>query len=249
MEAAFETYGDDTLAAPLIVIVEHATNLIPPPMQATEEDHPWLQTHWGWDIGIADTSRSLIDETSSFGLFSRFSRLICDPNRKPEDGTWIRTDVEGYTPSFNRNIDDAERQRRFEMYHDPYHEAIDQALHKRLDMDRDVLLLSMHSFTPKLGEELRPMEIGVLYDDHEAIAKRVATLFEEEGFVTALNEPYSGFDHLIYSANRHGRAHNLIYLEFEVRQDLIDTPEKAKKVGSRIAKVLHKLQLRRHVRT
>jgi predicted N-formylglutamate amidohydrolase len=57
-------------------------------------------------------------------------------------------------------------------------------------------------------------------------------------FESVLNAPYSGRDGLIYSAQRHGRAHELVYLELEVRQDLIDSPEKALATGRRIARAL-----------
>ncbi len=59
-----------------------------------------------------------------------------------------------------------------------------------------------------------------------------------EGFAVELNAPYSGFDGLIYSARRHGLEHGIEYLELEVRQDLIDTPAAAERVGLRIARAL-----------
>ena len=43
---------------------------------------------------------------------------------------------------------------------------------------------------------------------------------------------------MIYSAQRHGTAHDVVYLELEVRQDLIDTQAKALATGRRIAQAL-----------
>ena len=59
-----------------------------------------------------------------------------------------------------------------------------------------------------------------------------------EGFDTALNAPYSGKDGLIHAARHHGREQGVVYLELEVRQDLIDDAEKADAVGERIARAL-----------
>jgi predicted N-formylglutamate amidohydrolase len=53
-----------------------------------------------------------------------------------------------------------------------------------------------------------------------------------------LNAPYSGKDGLIYAAKRHGSAHQIVYLEIEVRQDLIGSPESAGAIAERIARAL-----------
>jgi len=78
----------------------------------------------------------------------------------------------------------------------------------------------------------------VLFDAHDEPAWRLEGALAEQGFETALNAPYSGRDGLIHSAQRHGTAHDIVYLELEVRQDLIDTRAKALAVGRRIARAL-----------
>lgn len=233
-----EIYGNPDCRGPLVLTCEHATRLVHPPLAPTADDLPWLETHWGWDIGAAEVTREMVRCTDSVAVLSCFSRLVCDPNRDPEDPTWIRTAVEGYPLSFNEDLDDTERERRRRLYHDPFHAAVDAMLRHRLSATRDLWLVSIHSFTPDYMGQLRTMDLGVLYDDFEPHARHLAALLAADGFVTALNEPYSGFDHLMYSANRHGRAHGLHYLELEVRQDLIATDALARGVGRRIADAL-----------
>ena len=131
--------------------------------------------------------------------------------------------VQGHAFSFNRGVDGAERERRRARYFDPYHAAIDRALAARAASGTEVRLCSIHSFTPVYDGCARPMEVGVLFDDHEAHAERLVGALAGEGFAVARNEPYSGFAGLIYSARRHGRAHGVVYLELEVRNDLIAT--------------------------
>ena len=46
------------------------------------------------------------------------------------------------------------------------------------------------------------------------------------------------FQTLIYAAQRHGRARDVVYLELEVRNDLIATPERARVIAPRIARAL-----------
>jgi predicted N-formylglutamate amidohydrolase len=132
-------------------------------------------------------------------------------------------------------MDAAERRRRRERYFDPYHDAIDRSVRARRALGTPVRLCAVHSFTPVFLGRARPMEVGVLFDAHDLHAWRLEGALADQGFETALNAPYSGFDGLVYSAQRHGRAHDLVYLELEVRQDLVDTREKAEAVARRIA--------------
>jgi predicted N-formylglutamate amidohydrolase len=82
------------------------------------------------------------------------------------------------------------------------------------------------------------MEVGVLFDAYDRHAWRLEGALGEQGFEAVRNAPYSGMDGLIYAAQRHGRTHDIAYLELEVRQDLIDTPKKALATGERIAAAL-----------
>ena len=241
---AFEIVGDRHHTRPLVVICEHASNRLPAEFAAQPEDLPWLDTHWGWDPGAAAVTRALIEHKQCVAILSRFSRLVCDPNRHIEEWDWILDEVEGHPLSFNQDLNQQERQRRRQTYHKPYHDEIDACLDERLARGGDVLLLSVHSFTPVLGDEVRPMEMGVLFDRFDSVAHRLASNLRDQGFVTALNEPYDGKDGAIYSAGRHGCRHGVIYLEIEMRQDIIDTPEKVADVARRLATAIDVLQIR-----
>ena len=106
------------------------------------------------------------------------------------------------------------------------------------------MLLSVHSFTPQLGEDVRTMDVGVLFDPYEAVARRFQSEIGAEGLKVALNEPYSGRNGLMYSAHRHGTVHGALYLELEINQALIDTPSGARKMGRVLTRALRRLKLR-----
>ena len=146
--------------------------------------------------------------------------------------------IDGEALALNRGVDAAERRRRREGYFDPYHAAIDRTLRARRARGGEFRLCAIHSFTPVWLGQPRPMEVGVLFDAHDEHAWRLEGALAAEGFEVALNAPYSGKEGLIYSARRHGRAHDLVYLELEVRQDLIDCAEKVGGVAERIARAL-----------
>jgi predicted N-formylglutamate amidohydrolase len=233
----FEVCGDPGAGGPFLFTCEHATNELPE-WAPEPADRPLLADHWGWDIGAADLTRALAGLTRSCAVLSRFSRLVCDPNRDPEEASFVVEAVEGHALSWNRGVGPAERQRRQERYFDPYHGAIDRALRARGAVGGEVRLCAVHSFTPVYLGASRRMQVGVLFDAFDEHAWRLEGALAAEGFAAALNAPYSGKDGLIYSARRHGRAHGLVYLELEVRQDLVDTPAKARGVADRIARAL-----------
>jgi predicted N-formylglutamate amidohydrolase len=241
---AVELAGDRHHTRRLVVTCEHASNRLPSPLEANEADSAWLETHWGWDVGAAEVVRDLVERKASVAVLSRFSRLICDPNRSPAEDDWIRREVEGHPLAFNARLTSEERARRKQLYYDPYHTEIDRCLSERLARGGDVLLLSVHSFTPNFMGEIRRMEVGVLFDRFDAVAERFAGHLEDQGFITALNEPYSGKDGKIFSAQHHGHRHGVIYLELEIRHDLIDSADKVASLTTRLSDALTALQIR-----
>lgn len=219
----------------LVLTCEHASSRLPPPLRCAARDRAWLDTHWGIDIGIDPLARELSRLLEAPALLARFSRLVCDANRPPESPGLILEQVEGHPLSFNRGVDAAERARRLRGLYTPYHDAIDRALAACL-ASGEPALIALHSFTPVLGDDVRTLEVGVLFDEgFGPLARRLADRIRGGGFDVALNEPYSGFRGMIYSGCRHGRAGGVPYLELEVRQDLIDTAPRARAVAERLA--------------
>lgn len=233
----YEIVGDPRAGGPFFFTCEHATRLLPE-WDPEPADLALLEDHWGWDVGAADLTRALVELTGSCGVLSRFSRLVCDPNRAPEEPSFVVGEIDGRALSFNRDVDAAERTRRRQRYFDRFHETIDRTIRARTALVAPVRLCSVHSFTPLYLGRARAMEVGVLFDIHHEHAWRLEGALAEQGFESALNAPYSGLDGLIYSARRHGRTHDLPYLELEVRQDLIDSAEKARAVARRLAAAL-----------
>ena len=104
-----------------------------------------------------------------------------------------------------------------------YH-AYHDALASRIANEQPALLLSLHSFTPRLQSgEPRPWEVGVLYNNDERAARIALPLIGAAGVITGDQQPYSG-KLLNATMNRHGEGTGTPYLGLEVRQNLIDTP-------------------------
>ena len=241
---AAEIIGDRHHTRRLVVTCEHASNRVPAPLQSSEADRGWLESHWGYDIGAAALTRELVARKNCCAILSRFSRLVCDANRASDDPTFIRKDIMGEPLSFNRGLDEAEIARRIKTYHAPYHALLDECLKERVARGGDVVLFSIHSFTPVFKGARRSMEMGILFDRYDPIAQRFAGHLRNVGFETALNEPYSGKNGEMYAMSLHGQRHNVVYLELEVRQDLLSTPEDIVDVAERLCDALTSLQVR-----
>ena len=127
---AYEVAGDPRVG-PFLFTCEHATRRLPE-WEPEPADLRLLEDHWGWDVGAADLARELARLRGCAALLSRFSRLVCDPNRAPDEPSFVVREVAGRTLSWNRAVDDAERARRAARYFDPYHDAIDRALAQRV---------------------------------------------------------------------------------------------------------------------
>jgi len=116
----------------------------------------------------------------------------------------------------------ADREARLSRFHRPYHAA----LADWLATSEPALILSLHSFTPRLetSDAVRPWEVGVLYNKDDRAARIAIPLLAAEGLNVGDNLPYSGRD-LNYTMNRHAEAEGRPYLGIELRQDLVQTAQ------------------------
>lgn len=242
-----------------LLTCEHASHRVPAPLRTNATDRSWLRTHWGHDIGARTFTRELLrqlwrleegqrsapaGQTPALpgeAVLARFSRLVCDANRDPAHPDLVRIHVEGTPLSFNQHLAEAEVMRRVLRFHDPYHQQLAERLALARQAHPRPVLLSIHSFTPVWNRFTRPMDIGVLFDRYDDHAQALASAFSALGLRSALNEPYSGREGLIYAANRHGEEQGVEYLELELNQALILTPGHARALARRLAPAISRV--------
>lgn len=182
-----------------------------------------LRDHIGWDIGAAAVMRETARRLGAPSVASKYSRLLVDCNRDAHEDSLIPTSSDGRQVPGNQRLSKLERRRRIALYHEPYHQRLDRmiARARRSSEAGSVQLLSVHSFTPAMDGRARPFDIGVLFDDHERLARRFGLALKERGLRVRYNQPYSGIDGLIFAARRHGRAHGIPYVELEINNVLL----------------------------
>lgn len=208
-------------SAGVFVTCEHASERLPEPWSWPEPDRRLLGTHWASDLGAADLAREYAARIGTVALLSRFSRLLCDPNRAEHEPSLFRDVAEREPVHLNLDLTLAERESRLTQYHRPFHAAVDRELGGRPGLHT---LLSMHSFTPLYEGQPRALEVGVLFDREDALGEQLVSAFARAGFHVAPNEPYSGKEGLIHSAAVHAERFGLRAVELEVRQDLAVDP-------------------------
>lgn len=230
----FSIYGADRPARWLITC-DHASNFVPPEVNGGDlgigTDN--MNRHIAYDIGILGTSLKLGELLDAPVICSNFSRLVIDPNRGTDDPTLVMRLYDGTLIPANRDVDEAEIQRRIEAYYTPYHDALGALA----DTRQDIIIIAMHSFAPKLnGRAPRPWEIGVL---HTAPGDRFAPplierLREEPDLTVGDNQPYPG--HLPGdSIDRHALPYDRLNALIELRQDLIATEQGQTEWAKRLA--------------
>lgn len=228
-----------------VLTCEHARYAVPRVYAGLGMSASARRDHIGWDLGAHAVQREVARRLGVPWVASRWSRLLIDCNRDLDDPSLIVPQSDGVPVPGNRRVSRAERARRIALYHAPYHAAVDRmvARAKRDNPDAAVQILALHSFTPALGVGgvARDLDVGVLYDAYPMLARRLGRALAARGYRIRYNEPYSGFAGLIYSARRHGNAHDAAYVELELNNALLRTPEGAARLGRDVARALASL--------
>ncbi|MCW3836712.1 N-formylglutamate amidohydrolase [Sphingomonas canadensis] len=207
----------DGPADDLLLLCDHASSHVPADIDLGI-DPRLLDLHIAIDIGAADVTRGLAARLGAPAILGTVSRLVLDLHREPDHPNLVPKSSDGHVIPGNLPIGTEDRLLRF---HLPYHDFIAA----RIAAVRPALILSIHSFTPRLeqGGGDRPWEVGVLYNQDERAARIAVPWLAARGLVTGDNEPYSG-KLLNATLNRHAEANGIPSIAIEIRNDLIRDP-------------------------
>ncbi len=201
----------------VLVVVDHASNNVPSDINLGI-DPALLEEHIAYDIGVANVARYMSETPGYLSILGTVSRLVTDLNRFPDEDGVIPRKSDGVEILGNA-INPAEKAARLDRFFHPYHDRVAALIR---DMD-PVLTLFLHSFTPKLrteSAEVRPWEIGVLYNEYEAASRLAIQFLEQEQLVVGDQQPYSGKD-LHATMKRQAEDIGKAYTEIEIRQDMV----------------------------
>jgi predicted N-formylglutamate amidohydrolase len=233
----FERIASQRSDSPLLFVCDHASNGLPVEYGSLGLSADLFETHIASDIGAAEVTRTLASEFGATAIMARWSRLLIDLNRGPDDPTLVMKLSDGSIIAGNASADATEVERRIETYYAPYHDAVSQEIAALRNLGRIPVIFSIHSFTPVWKGRERPWEIGILWDRDERIAGPLIKGLKRVGFNVGDNEPYSGEleNDCLY---RHGTMLGLPHVLIEIRQDLIASLSAAHALGHRLKAVI-----------
>lgn len=204
---------------PLLLVCDHASRAIPTMLGRLGLDENALDRHIAWDIGAAHLTRALARLLDSAAVLAGYSRLVIDVNRQPGDPQSIVPVSDDLPIPGNQRLSEAAQTARAEAIHWPYHHAVDQAFARLRRIGPEPLFISVHTFTPSLGGDARPWDVGVLWNHDPRVAVPLINLLRRHGNLrVGDNQPYSGRE-LAYTLNLHAGAAGVPHAAIELRQD------------------------------
>jgi predicted N-formylglutamate amidohydrolase len=218
----------------IVLVADHASNAVPADITLGIPER-LMGEHIALDIGTEAIAEILPDKHAIPAHIAAVSRLVCDLNREEDAPGLVPESSDGHLIPGNIGAD---REGRLTRFHRPYHKA----LAAWLAAAEPKLILSLHSFTPRLetSDAARPWQVGVLYNQDDRAARIAIPLLEAEGLMVGDNLPYSGRD-LNYTMNRHAEGEGRAYLGIELRQDLVQTPEAHARWAALLAKIAQRV--------
>lgn len=237
-EEAFRILGTPRFGG-ILVVADHASNRVPDGIELGI-DPALLNEHVAVDIGVSGVAERLAERAGFAAFLANVSRLVCDFNRDQQAPAIIPIASDGHAIPGN-DLSHEEHEARLARFFLPYHAA----LARMLDEVPVSLILSLHSFTPRLAskpEEKRPWQVGVLYNEDDCAARLAIPLFETEGLVVGDQLPYSG-KLLNATMNRHAEADGRPYLGVEIRQDEIADTAGQARWAERLARICNEVAL------
>jgi predicted N-formylglutamate amidohydrolase len=226
-------------ASPFLLLGDHAGREIPRSLAGLGLPQAELDRHIAWDIGVAAYGAVLSRVLNAPFIAQRFSRLVIDCNRDPARPDAIPEVSDGAEIPGNRALTPVARQARVDEVAAPYHAAIAAELAARAARGLPTILISLHSFTPRMNGVDRPWRFGVLHAENSPYSRAVlACLRADFGDVlVGDNEPYK-MDEVDFTIPRHAGSRGLDYLELEVRQDLLADPAGQAQIAAVVAPLL-----------
>lgn len=225
---------------PFAIVVDHASNRIPPRWGDLGLAPSERIRHIAWDPGALAVSLRLSELLDAPVVHSTVSRLVIDCNRDLDAPDLVPTISELTEIPGNAALGADDRHWRIASAHAPFHGAIDRLLDARKAANLPTILVCMHSFTPSYKGVARPWPIGLIHarDERYTAALREALAAEDAALDIGWNQPYSALNGVTYTLEHHGDGRGLDATMIEIRHDGILEPNGVAHWADRLARCL-----------
>jgi predicted N-formylglutamate amidohydrolase len=209
-------------SAPVLISCDHGGRQVPNCLDNLGLDQIYLDRHIAYDIGARQVSKILSHKFDAPLLVANYSRLVVDLNRHFDDPTQVPEVSDHIHIPGNTGISQEHRQQRIDELFTPYHQQFTVMVDTLIARFERPIILAVHSFTPQIQGVDRPWEFGVLWDQHEELARAVMDNLEKiGGLCVGDNQPYHACDPLGYAMVVHAQDRDVEMALIEIRQDLV----------------------------
>jgi len=206
---------------PTLLICDHASSRIPTSLGDLGLDPKARGGHLAVDIGAGAITERLAATLGVTAVLAQYSRLVVDCNRQITDPGAFLEFGDGVPVPGNRDLQQADKDRRADTFYWPYHTAVGQQVQRLRDAGPLPAFIAVHSFTPVMNDVARPWQMGVLWDTDTRLRDLFFDAFTAAGYVVGDNEPYSGRHPHDFTIDVHGEKRGLPHASVEIRQDLL----------------------------
>ena len=212
----------------LIFICDHASNFIPKKYNSLGLSKKYIASHIAYDIGAREFCIEITKLLEQSCFLANFSRLLIDPNRDENSSELILSSSAGIKIPGNFEIKCEEKKLRLKKFHQEYHCNLAKFVKEKKKKYKKISLISIHSFTKKIGHVKRGIEIGLLWNRNMNLLIPIQKKLIDNNIFYGRNFPYSGF-HFNYTLDRHSHNGLIDNICIEIRNDLICSKKRIKK--------------------
>lgn len=220
--------------ARICLVCEHASAFIPEALGGLGLAPQDRYSHAAWDPGALAVARHLAAALDAPLVASRVSRLVHDCNRPARSPEAMPARTELVEIPGNRDLDAASRAARAEAVYRPFSETLAKVL---AGFDSPPALVTIHSFAPVWFGTPRNVELGLLHDSDDRLARRMMH-HAPEALRTELNAPYSAQDGVTHTLARHAIPMGCENAMIELRNDLVADAEAQARIAAVLAEML-----------
>lgn len=222
-----------------VLVCEHGGGLFPERLGRLGLSEIDAKRHFVWDLGALDLARAMSGRLDAPLVHQRYSRLICDCNRKTSVPSFIPENAEEMQVPGNAGLTQTERAARIGEIWQPFHDGLAAFLDRRAQTVPDTVLISVHSFTPVFHGEKRSLHVGLLCDRSRAMSELMYSALKPSlGDRIAMNQPYVMSREHDYTIPVHGEDRGLHCAEIELRNDLLALPARIEEWANKLCRAI-----------
>jgi len=219
----------------VLLVCEHASRFIPPPLNRLGLSAEAAKEHIAWDIGALALALELSRQLDAPLLVAGYSRLLIDLNRPLDAQDCIPVHSEIYPIAGNQGLPPATRRYREHCLYHPFQQQLARLIQQRRAAGFSTRLVAVHSFTPVYNGHARPWPIGILFGRAGQYAEKLLEGLRQYRLNIGMNQPYRITDAGDMTIPVHGDAQGIDAVLLELRNDGLRSEQDIKTWARRLS--------------